>query len=143
MGISAKLLNAVGLKGFEQSYPRQLSGGMRQRVALARTLAIRPQVLLLDEPLGAIDYVVRMQLQRDLEDLWSAENWTVLYVTHDPMEAVVLSDRILVLSSRPGIIVHQMTPDLPRPRQRSDPQVIRVWEMLVQALTDSSEGEDV
>ena len=116
--ISTKLLAQCHLKGFEAHYPHQLSGGMRQRAALARTLAIDPIVLLMDEPFSALDAQTKMILQQDLATTIHAQNKTVLFITHDLAEAVTLSDRILVMSERPGTIVNEIIVELPA---RQDP----------------------
>jgi NitT/TauT family transport system ATP-binding protein len=119
--ISTRLLEQCHLKGFEQHYPHQLSGGMRQRAAMARTLAVDPLVLLLDEPFSALDAQTKMILQQDLAQTVAAHKKTVLFITHDLAEAVALSDRILVMSERPGTIVEEITVDIPdraNPMQR-------------------------
>jgi NitT/TauT family transport system ATP-binding protein len=110
------LLKLVGLAGFEDYYPRQLSGGMRQRVNLARALAIDPQILLMDEPFSALDAQTREIMQTELMRIWEEGRKTVLFVTHQIDEAVFLSDRILVLARRPGRIQETVTVTLPRPR---------------------------
>ena len=114
-----------GLAGFEDAYPAQLSGGMRQRIAFLRTVLTERRLLLLDEPFGALDALNRVALQTWLLTLWERERQAVLLVTHDVDEAIFLADRVVVLSSRPGSIVHIETIDLPRPRDRqmvtSDP----------------------
>jgi NitT/TauT family transport system ATP-binding protein len=112
------LLKRFRLAGFENAYPHQLSGGMRQRAALARTLAVEPTVLLMDEPFSALDAQTKMVLQQDLAESLCEEKKTALFITHDLAEAVALSDRILVMSSRPGTIVEQIRVDLP---DRSNP----------------------
>jgi NitT/TauT family transport system ATP-binding protein len=119
--ISARLLEQCHLKGFGLSYPHQLSGGMRQRAAMARTLAVDPLVLLMDEPFSALDAQTKMILQQDLAQTVAAHKKTVLFITHDLAEAVALSDRILVMSERPGTIVEEITvniPDRDNPMQR-------------------------
>ena len=112
-GKSIPLLKRFRLDGFENAYPHQLSGGMRQRAALARTLAVEPTVLLMDEPFSALDAQTKMVLQQDLAQTLAEENRTALFITHDLAEAVALSDRIVVMSARPGTIVEQITVDLP------------------------------
>jgi len=113
----APLFAEFGLSGFEQHYPAQLSGGMRQRAALLRTVVQDKPMLLLDEPFGALDALTRADMQRWLETMWSRHGWTTLLVTHDVHEAVLLADRIYVLSARPGRIISEVTVPLPRPRR--------------------------
>lgn len=114
-----RLLEAVGLKGFEKSYPKALSHGMRQRVALARTFCLDAQLLLMDEPFGALDAQTKLQLEQVLLSLWMEERRTVVFITHDLAEAIALSDRVIVMSSRPGRIIDDIRIDLPRPRSIS------------------------
>lgn len=111
-------IDLVGLHGFEQSYPHELSGGMAQRAAIARALVNRPSILLLDEPFGALDALTRIQLQHEILRIWQAERTTVVLVTHDIDEAIYLGDRLLVMSNRPGAIRRSIPVDLPRPRRR-------------------------
>ena len=117
---SRALIEMVGLKGFEHFYPKELSGGMKQRVALARTLAYHPAVLLMDEPFGALDAHTRRRLQNDLLGIWERDRKTVLFVTHSVDEAVFLSDKVVVMTRSPGRIKTVIDIDLPRPRRRSD-----------------------
>ena len=117
-----RLIDAVGLSGFEQYYPHQISGGMRQRTSLIRTLAYDPEVVLMDEPFGALDAQTRMQLQAQLLQIWAAHRTTIIFVTHDLAEAVTLAERVVVFSRRPGTITREYDVSLPYPR---DPFVIR------------------
>jgi NitT/TauT family transport system ATP-binding protein len=112
-------IDAVGLAGFEQAYPRQLSGGMRMRVSIARALVTDPDLLLLDEPFAALDEITRMALNDDLLRLWDNHRPTVVFVTHSVFESVYLSTRIAVLTRRPGRIVADLPVELPKPRQRT------------------------
>jgi NitT/TauT family transport system ATP-binding protein len=114
------LLEMVGLKGFEDFYPKELSGGMKQRVALARTLAYHPEVLLMDEPFGALDAHTRTRLQNDLLNIWERDRKTVLFVTHSVEEAVFLSDKVVMMTRSPGRIRQIVDIDLPRPRRRTE-----------------------
>jgi ABC-type nitrate/sulfonate/bicarbonate transport system ATPase subunit len=109
----------VGLNGFETVYPHQLSGGMAQRAAIARGLVGRPEILLLDEPLGALDALTRVRLQDELHKIWTTERTTMILVTHDVEEAVYLSDRVVVMQPSPGRIVEDIAIDLPHPRDRA------------------------
>ncbi|HEV7300881.1 MAG TPA: ABC transporter ATP-binding protein [Tepidisphaeraceae bacterium] len=111
-------LNMVGLTQFADSYPHQLSGGMKQRVAIARALANQPRILLMDEPFGALDAQTRSQMQHYLQQIWSAVDVTILFITHDLDEAIYLADRIIVLGARPGHVREIINVPLPRPRTR-------------------------
>ena len=113
------LLEAVGLAAFAKAYPDTLSGGMQQRVAIARTLAVRPQIILMDEPFGALDAQTRAEMQELLLRIWDETACTVLFVTHDVEEAIYLADRIFILSSRPGTIVEDVPVPFGRPRDPS------------------------
>lgn len=117
---SHALIEMVGLKGYENFYPKELSGGMKQRVALARTLAYHPEVLLMDEPFGALDAHTRTRLQNDLLNIWERDRKTVLFVTHSVDEAVFLSDKVVMMSKSPGRIREVIDIDLPRPRRRNE-----------------------
>ena len=118
LAIARQTLSAVGLEEFVDYYPHQLSGGMRQRVSFARALAISPELLLMDEPLSALDEMTREEMRYELLRLWERQRPTVIFVTHSIPEAVVLSDRVIVLSARPGEIVADIAIDLPRPRHQ-------------------------
>ena len=120
--IAGEYLRLVGLERFAARYPSQLSGGMKQRVAIARVLANDPDILLMDEPFGALDALTREQLQRELLQIWARTGVTILFVTHSVEEAVLLGDRVLVMSAGPGQIDCDMTIDLPRPREVSSPE---------------------
>jgi ABC-type nitrate/sulfonate/bicarbonate transport system ATPase subunit len=115
----AQLVKAVGLSGFESSYPETLSGGMQQRVAIARTLALRPAVVLMDEPFGALDAQTRSEMQQLLLDMWAETASTILFVTHDVEEAIYLADRIFIMSAHPGTIIEDVQVPFDRPRDLS------------------------
>ena len=115
----ADYIKLVGLEGFEKSYPHQLSGGMQQRASLARALVGHPSVLLLDEPLGALDAFTRMNIQDEILNIWKEHNMTMLMLTHDVDEAIYMSDKVVVMSARPSKVEEVIDIDLPRPRARS------------------------
>ena len=133
------LLATLGLAGFEGRRPRQLSGGMQQRVALAQALLLEPAVLLLDEPFGALDAITRERLDGELLALWEARRSTVLFVTHDLAEAVLLADRVVLLTRRPGRIAATFAVPLPRPRgeeQRYSPAFVDLCREIKAAMAD-------
>ena len=128
-----ELLKLVGLEGFEQKYPSELSGGMRQRVSICRALVQEPSLLLMDEPFGALDTLTREQMALDLQRMWAARPHTVLFITHSIEEAVFLSDRIVVMSPRPGRIVEILPVGIARPRgahTRGDPEFSRLVDRI-------------
>jgi NitT/TauT family transport system ATP-binding protein len=140
------LINLVGLKGFEKHYPHELSGGMKQRVGLARALATEPEVLLMDEPFAALDAQTRDSMQAELLQVWEQTKKTVLFVTHSIEEAAYLSDRVIVMTARPGKTKEILKIHLPRPRDyemRLSPQFndikATIWNTLKDELTDRTE----
>jgi len=139
------LIEMVGLKGYENFYPKELSGGMKQRVALARTLAYHPEVLLMDEPFGALDAHTRTRLQNDLLNIWERDRKTVLFVTHSVEEAVFLSDKVVMMTRSPGRIRQVIDIDLPRPRRRDqlllDPRYQKYIADIERMVDDSADGE--
>lgn len=139
--IVRRFIDLVGLRGFEKKYPHQLSGGMRQRAAVARVLANNPAILLMDEPFAAVDAMTRQRLQEELTIITASERTTVLFITHAIDEAVFLSDRVVALSGRPGRIVADVRIDLPRPRHWNelvrDPAFIRYRDQLTRCIHES------
>lgn len=134
-------IHLVGLAGFEESYPHELSGGMQQRANLARALAVTPQVLLFDEPLAALDAQTREAMQMELQRVWMARRVTALFVTHQIDEAVLLADRVLVMTAAPGRIAASIRVPLPRPRQQLDRSALVFVELehrIRRALTDAT-----
>jgi ABC-type nitrate/sulfonate/bicarbonate transport system ATPase subunit len=138
-----EFMRLVGLEAFASAYPHHLSGGMAQRVALARALINHPKVLLLDEPLGALDAFTRMRLQDEVLRLWQARGTTMLLVTHDIDEAIYMSDRILIMAPRPGRIERTIDIDLGRPRQRNTSDFLRLRSDILELLhfTGQATGE--
>ncbi len=128
----AQFIELIGLHGFAKSYPHQISGGMAQRVAIARALINRPVVLLLDEPMGALDTFSRAELQDKLLELWENDGTTMVLVTHDVDEAIYLSDRIVIMTPRPGKICEILNVHLPRPRQRGDAEFMAIRKNLLE-----------
>ncbi len=129
-----EFMRLVGLEAFANAYPHHLSGGMAQRVALARALINHPKVLLLDEPLGALDAFTRMRLQDEVLRLWEARGTTMLLVTHDIDEAIYMSDRIVIMTPRPGRIERTIAVDLDRPRQRNSPEFLALRGDILELL---------
>jgi NitT/TauT family transport system ATP-binding protein len=147
--MSAKMLQQVGLDRFAGYYPHQLSGGMKQRVGLARALAIDPSYLFMDEPFGALDPQIREMMQIELMRLWDQDRKTVLFVTHSVDEAVFVSDRVIMMGTHPGRVIADLKIDLPRPRWSNDEALKRspafigyrndIWHMLKQQLSEAPE----
>ena len=138
--LATEYLDKVGLHRFGKAYPNELSGGMRQRAALARTLAMQPEVLLMDEPFGALDAQTREEMQEELTRMWQASGLTVVFITHDILEAIFLGDRVVVLGGKPGTVMEDCRIELPRPRTtatKSDPRVLEyrahLWDLIRRA----------
>lgn len=129
-----EILQKVGLNGFNHYYPNQLSGGMRQRVSIARALVMDPDLLLLDEPYGALDAMNRLIMQHELLKLWEGSGKTILLITHDIDEAIYLADRIYVMSPRPGHVVTTLELDAPRPRNRNNEQFAKIRQQIMEIL---------
>jgi len=127
-------IELVGLAGFEDSYPSQLSGGMKQRTAIARTLAIDPKILLMDEPFGALDALTREQLYGDIQRIWSQHRKTIVFVTHNVREAVCLGDRVILFSPHPGRIREEFSIPLPRPRDINSVDLARYATEITRVL---------
>lgn len=138
-----EFLELVGLVDFAGNYPYELSGGMRQRVAVARALAIDPQILLMDEPFGALDAQTRNMLQRELLEIWEKTKKTVVFVTHSVDEAVFLSDRVVVLTPRPGTIRDVVSIDLPRPRERTGAEFARIRRYVLDHMEHAAASSKV
>ena len=139
-------IRKVGLAGSEKKYPNQLSGGMRQRVAIARTLAVKPQIILMDEPFGALDVQTRLGMQNLINELWEEIEGTILFVTHDIAEAVYLADKIHILSAGPGTFVEEIEVDLPLHRTEDLKQTARFRELeglVLQKIREAAKGGNV
>jgi NitT/TauT family transport system ATP-binding protein len=136
----AELINIVGLNGFEDKKPDQLSGGMKQRVAIASCLATDPDVLLMDEPFGALDAQTRLGMQRELVRLYEQTHKTVVFVTHDIREAVLLSDEVVVLSRRPGVVKAVVPVNIPRPRSGTGVEFSAEFTSLTRQLSELLDG---
>ena len=139
--LAMEMLPEFGLAGFEKQYPNQLSGGMRQRVALMRTFLFKRDLMLLDEPFGALDALTRTMMQRWLLEVWQKHKRTVLFITHDVDEAIFLGDRVLVMTARPGKVKLEQVVDLPRPRKAdivTSPEFIALKKTLLEAIEEES-----
>ncbi len=134
--IARKFIRMIGLEGFEDSYPYELSGGMQQRVAIARTLANDPKIVLMDEPFGALDTQTRTILQNELLKIWENDRKTVIFITHSVEEAVYLSDRVIIMTARPGKVKDIIDIKLERPRKRNSPEFIEYKKEIVDKLKD-------
>ncbi len=130
----AHYIRMVGLEGFENSYPSELSGGMKQRLEVARALAVNPDMLFLDEPFGALDSITRLIMRGELLRIWQAEGKTIIFVTHDIDEAVQLADRVVVLNSRPASIQQIVSIDIPHPRDISSPRYLELRDGIFQQI---------
>jgi NitT/TauT family transport system ATP-binding protein len=142
--IAQKYIAMVGLREFEQSFPHQLSGGMRQRVGIARALSVGPEVLLMDEPFGALDAQIRQVMAVELLRIWERDRKTIVFITHDIDEAVFLADRVIVMSASPGRVIEVIPVTLPRPRPltlRNHPEFVayrqRIWDLLEEQVRSS------
>jgi len=124
----------VGLRGFENAYPQELSGGMKQRVEVARALAVNPDVLYLDEPFGALDSITRLIMRRELLQIWTAEKKTIVFVTHDIEESVQLADRVVVMSARPARIQRIVDIDIAHPRDLSGPRYLELRDQIFEEI---------
>jgi len=130
----AYYIGLVGLKGFEKAYPQELSGGMKQRLEVARALAVNPDMLFLDEPFGALDSITRLVMRGELLRIWEAEKKTIVFVTHDIEEAVQLADRVVVMSARPARIQKVVEIDIPHPRDISDPRYLELRDGIFEEI---------
>jgi NitT/TauT family transport system ATP-binding protein len=140
---STALAKLVGLAGFEHAFPSELSGGMRQRAGIARALAVDPAILLMDEPFSSLDEITRRRMQNELLRIWSESRKTAIFVTHSVDEAIILSDRVIVMAARPGRVVDEVPVDLPRPRSVSAEASgrfleirNRIWSTLDESASD-------
>ncbi len=139
--VALEFINLVNLNGFEHAYPHTLSGGMKQRVGIARALAYNPKVLLMDEPFGALDAQTRKYMQRELVSIWQKANKTVVFITHSVIEAVYLADKIIVMTARPGTVKGIVPVTLPRPRNYTGEAYLTVRQQVLELLEEEVEKE--
>jgi NitT/TauT family transport system ATP-binding protein len=132
--IAREYIELVGLRGFENSHPSRLSGGMKQRVQLARTLAVEPEIIFMDEPFGALDPITKRTLQQELEKIWKHEKKTIIFVTHDIDSAIRLGDRIAIMSPQPGKIKEIIDVGIERPRDRFDPKFAEIEKRILENI---------
>nr|HOP09482.1 ABC transporter ATP-binding protein [Candidatus Methanofastidiosa archaeon] len=130
----SELIEFMGLKGFENSYPKELSGGMQKRVAISRALVIEPELLLMDEPFVSLDAQTRNVLQRELIKVWEKRQNTIIFITHNVDEAVYLADRVLILTARPTMVNAEVIIDLPRPRDRTSNDFINIRKKILSKI---------
>lgn len=132
--IVSELITMMGLEGFENYYPAQLSGGMKQRVGIARTIAVQPEILLMDEPFGSLDALTRRLLRRELVQIWTGTKKTIIFVTHDIEEAVFLADKVVVMSPRPSRIIKTLNIGMDRPRELGNPKFMDYMKQIASLL---------
>jgi NitT/TauT family transport system ATP-binding protein len=128
--IASRFIKLVHLQGFEDSHPFELSGGMKQRVAIARTLAVDPEIIFMDEPFGALDAITSMEMQEEITRIWQEENKTIVFVTHDIEEAICLADRIAIMSHQPGRIDNVIRVNIGRPRDRTSADFLSIRDKI-------------
>lgn len=141
--IIAHYVEMVGLVGFERAYPRELSGGMKQRVEIARALAANPDILYMDEPFGALDYLTRLRMREELSQIWQREKKTIILVTHDVDESVQLADRIVLMSQRPSTIKTVLNVNLPRPRDMDSAEYLAIRDSILETLGVNRPGAGI
>jgi ABC-type nitrate/sulfonate/bicarbonate transport system ATPase subunit len=140
--LAQKYIEMVKLTGFENRYPHQLSGGMRQRAGIARTLVNNPKILLMDEPFGAVDYLTRLELQNEIIDISQKEKKTIIFITHDISEAVFLGDRVVLLTPRPGRIQEIFNIPVNKPRDRNDAAILEIEGRIYKAINHADSGAE-
>lgn len=141
--IANDILLKFGLKGFNNSYPHELSGGMQQRVAIARTIATSPKIIYMDEPFGALDAITRKEMQKELMDFWLQDKRTIVFVTHSVEEAVLLGNRVIVMSSRPGRVIGDIDINLPYPRDKWNEKFGSYVKKLINIMNDDDINDKI